>query len=91
MCVKYSQIDSSLNWFSVKDKHRTLLRMNNNERPAIEIEVTITDFDGCKLTFSDYQIGDAPLLILNALLNKDIVFYQKEDLYVLYLFYISII
>jgi hypothetical protein len=83
MFVKYVGFDHSPTCFSIKEKHRTLLRMDNDDRPAIHVEVTITDFGGDKITFGDYQIGDAPLLIVNALLNENIAFSQKEDLYYL--------
>jgi hypothetical protein len=53
--------------------------MNDKECPAIHVEVTATDFDGYKVIFGDYKIGDAPLLIVNALLDKTISFCQKDD------------
>jgi hypothetical protein len=89
MCVRYSQINSSPTFFSIKEKHQTLLRMDNYDRPAIHVGVSLTEFDGYKVIFKDYKIGDAPVLIVNALLDDDITLSQKEDLYYLsfYLFY----
>jgi hypothetical protein len=81
MYVRYTGDTLSSSCFSIKDKHRTLLRMNDEERPAIHVEVTATDFDGYKVIFGDYKIGDAPLLIVNGLLNKSISFCQKDDVY----------
>ncbi|CAF1393446.1 unnamed protein product [Rotaria sordida] len=81
MCVRYLGGTLSASCFSIKDKHRTLLRMDDIERPALHVEVTVTDYDGFKINFSDYKIGDAPLLIVNSLLNQSISFCQKEDLH----------
>jgi len=86
MCVRYSEINSSPTFFSIKEKHQTLLRMNNDDRPAIHVEVSLTEFDGYKVIFGDYKNGDAPILIVNTLLNENIYFSQKEDLYYLYFY-----
>ncbi|CAF4893614.1 unnamed protein product, partial [Rotaria sp. Silwood1] len=82
MYVRYLGGIVSASCFSIKDKHRTLLRMDDIERPALHVEVTVTDYDGFKINFSDYKIGDAPLLIVNSLLNQSISFCQKEDLHI---------
>lgn len=60
-------------------KHRTLLRMEDEERPAIMVEVTATDFDGVKVVIEDYKIGDAPLLMVNCLTDADISICQVND------------
>lgn len=60
-------------------KHRTLLQMDDEERPAIYVEVTATDFDGVRVIFSDYKIGDAPLLIVNGLKKDPITFCQVDN------------
>ncbi|CAF1173038.1 unnamed protein product [Adineta ricciae] len=65
---------------SIKDKHRTLLHMNDEERPALHVEVVSTDFDGFRIIFGDYQNGDAAVLIVNTLLNQPISFQQKDHL-----------
>jgi len=55
------------------------LRINDSERPALHVEVSANDFDGYQVNFNDYQIVDAPLLILNALDQSTISFAQKDD------------
>jgi hypothetical protein len=60
--------------------------MDNYDRPAIHVEVSLTEFDGYKVIFGDYKIGNAPVLIVNALLNADITLSQKEDLYYFYFY-----
>jgi hypothetical protein len=82
LCVRHAGTNFLSSCFSVEDKHRTLLRMNDVERPALHVEVTVTDFDGYKVIFEDYKIGDAPLLIVNTLLGQPISFCQKDDLYI---------
>ncbi len=37
--------------------------MNDNERAALHVEVNATDFDGYRVSFGDYKIGDCPILI----------------------------
>ena len=46
--------------------------MNDDERPALHVEVNATDFDGYRVIFGDYKIGDAPVLIVNSLINQSI-------------------
>jgi hypothetical protein len=82
LCVRHAGTNFLSSCFSVEDKHRTLLRMNDVERPALHVEVIATDFDGYKVIFGDYKIGDAPLLIVNSLLGQSISFYQKDDSYI---------
>jgi hypothetical protein len=82
MCVKYHGKSSSPVYFSVKEKQRILLRMNSMDNPAIHLEVNANDFDGYKLIFGDYQNSDAPLLIVDALINQSICFAQKDHLYI---------
>ncbi|CAF3775950.1 unnamed protein product, partial [Rotaria magnacalcarata] len=65
--------------FLINLKHRTLLRMNDEERPAIHVEVTVTDFDGVRIIFEDYRVGDAPILVVNCLKNYPISFCQNDD------------
>ena len=60
-------------------KHRTLLQMDDEERPAIYVEVTATDFDGVRVIFSDYKIGDAPILVVNCLKKDPVTFCQVEN------------
>ncbi|UJR16774.1 hypothetical protein I4U23_003674 [Adineta vaga] len=65
--------------FPMYDRHRTLLRMNDADYPAIHVEVTIIETLGIHIIFSDYQSGDAPLLLLNCLRNHSILYGQEED------------
>lgn len=53
--------------------------MNDEERPAIYVEVSATEFDGVRVIFADYKIGDAPLLIVNCLSKETISFNQIHD------------
>ena len=62
MRVRYTHNRVTSSPFMMNQKHRTLLRMDDEERPAIYVEVTATDFDGVRVIFGDYKIGDAPLL-----------------------------
>ncbi len=78
--MRYYEEKSSLNSFSIKNKDRILLKMNSLINPVIHVEITATDFDGYKIIFNNYRIGDAPLLIVNGLLNTNISFSQKDDL-----------
>jgi len=56
--------------------------MNDDERPAIYVEVTATDFDGVRVIFADYKIGDAPLLVVNCLSKDPVSFCQMDDMFV---------
>jgi hypothetical protein len=80
MRVRYTDNQITSNPFLTKEKHRTLLRMNDEERPAIHVEVTATDFDGVRVIFSDYKIGDAPLLIVNYLKKDPVSFCQIDHM-----------
>jgi hypothetical protein len=64
----------------INQKHRTLLRMDDEERPAMYVEVTATDFEGIRVIFGDYKIGDAPLLVVNGLKNDPISLCQVGDM-----------
>ncbi|CAF5173851.1 unnamed protein product [Rotaria magnacalcarata] len=77
--IRYAVNQITSSPFEMNQKHRTLLRMHDEERPAILIEITATDFDGVKIIFEDYKIGDAPLLIVNCLLNDLVSFCQAND------------
>ncbi|CAF3768117.1 unnamed protein product [Adineta steineri] len=79
MRVRYSHNIQASCGFSINDKHRTLLYMNDEELPAIDVQINITDFDGYRIVFSDYKNGDAPILIVNTLINQSITFNQKGD------------
>ena len=77
---KHNQITSVP--FKINAKHRTLLRMEDEEQSALHVEVTATDFNGVRVIFQDYQIGDAPVLIVNSL-EKELNFSQVDDMFVL--------
>jgi hypothetical protein len=79
MCVRYSHNIQAFTCFPINNKHRTLLHMNDEQLPAIDVQVTVTDFDGYRVVFSDYKNGDAPLLLVNTLINQSITFCQLED------------
>ncbi|CAF2933999.1 unnamed protein product [Rotaria sp. Silwood2] len=79
MRVRYTNNRVTSCPFVMNDKHRTLLRMDDEERPAINVEVTATDFDGIRVIFGDYKIGDAPVLLVNCLQNDSIAFCQVDD------------
>ena len=49
MRVRYTRNRVTSNPFMINQKHRTLLRMDDEERPAIYVEVTATDFDGVRV------------------------------------------
>ncbi|CAF3586652.1 unnamed protein product [Adineta steineri] len=79
MRVRYTHNQIASTPFLFKQKHRTLLRMDDEERPAINVEVNATDFDGVRVIFGDYKVGDAPLLIVNCLKTESITFCQRDD------------
>ncbi|CAF3245400.1 unnamed protein product [Rotaria sp. Silwood2] len=80
MCVRYTHNRISSTAFSFTQKHRTLLYMNDEERPALQVEVIATDFDGFRVVFGDYKIGDAPVLLVNCLKYLPIGFCQATDM-----------
>lgn len=80
MRVRYAHNLVSSSPFMMNQKHRTLLRMDDEERPAIYVEVTATDFDGVRVIFGDYKIGDAPVLVVNCLKNDPVSFCQVDDM-----------
>ena len=79
MRVRYTHNQIISNPFLTNQKHRTLLRMEDDERPAIYVEVTATEFDGVRVIFGDYKIGDAPLLVVNCLQKDPVTFCQVND------------
>jgi hypothetical protein len=79
MRVRYTDNQITSSPFVINQKHRTLLRMEDEERPAIYVEVTATDFDGVRVIFSDYKIGDAPLLVVNCLQKDPVSFCQVDN------------
>jgi hypothetical protein len=80
VCVRYKHNHATSSPFMINQKHRTLLRMNDEERPAIYVQVLPTDFDGITIIFNDYQIGDAALLIVNSLINYPISFSELNHM-----------
>ncbi|CAF5098415.1 unnamed protein product, partial [Rotaria sp. Silwood1] len=79
MRVRYTNNRVTSHPFVMNDKHRTLLRMDDEERPAIYVEVIATDFDGVRVIFGDYKIGDAPILLVNCLKDDSLAFCQVHD------------
>ncbi|CAF0751812.1 unnamed protein product [Rotaria sordida] len=80
MRVRYTHNRVTSRPFLMNEKHRTLLHMEDTERPAIYVEVTATDFDGVRVIFGDYKIGDAPVLLVNCLKDESIAFSQADDI-----------
>ncbi len=80
MRVRYAHNRLSSTSFVMNNKHRTLLHMNDVERPALYVEVTANDFDGIRIVFSDYKIGDVPVVLVNCLRNQSVAFTQREDM-----------
>jgi hypothetical protein len=80
MRVRYTQNQGKPTSFLTNQKHRTLLRMDDEERPAMYVEVAATDFDGVRVIFGDYKIGDAPLLVVNCLQKDPVSFCQADDM-----------
>ncbi|CAF4959633.1 unnamed protein product, partial [Rotaria sp. Silwood1] len=79
MRVRYAHNRISSTAFSFTQKHRTLLHMDDEERPALQVEVIATDFDGFRVVFGDYKIGDAPVLLVNCLKYLPVAFCQAND------------
>jgi hypothetical protein len=63
----------------VNKKNRTLLRMDDSQSPAIFVEVIATEFEGYRIIFQDYQVGDAPVLIVNGLPDENLIFCQADE------------
>ncbi|CAF3918749.1 unnamed protein product, partial [Rotaria sordida] len=79
MRVRYTHNRISSTAFVFNQKHRTLLRMDDEERPALQVEIIATDFDGFRIVFGDYTIGDSPVLLVNCLKHLPIALSQAED------------
>ena len=79
MRIRYSNKQILSSPFKINEQHRTLLRMNDEQYPAIFVEVRATEFDGVRVIFQDYKIGDAPVLIINCLRTDVVSFCQKND------------
>ncbi|CAF4737256.1 unnamed protein product [Rotaria sp. Silwood2] len=79
MHVRYTHNRISSTAFAFNQKHRTLLRMDDEERPALQVEVIATDFDGFRVVFGDYKIGDSPVLLVNCLKYVPVAFCQAND------------
>ena len=80
MRVRYASNHVTSYPFMINQKHRTLLHMNDDERSAIHVEITIDDFDGVRIIFEDYKIGYAPVLIVNNFQTDLISFGQVDDM-----------
>ncbi|CAF3776716.1 unnamed protein product, partial [Rotaria sp. Silwood1] len=74
MCVRYKHNCATSSPFMMNEKYRTLLPMNDKERPVIYVEISATNFDGLRVIFGDYKIDDAPLLVVNCLKNDSVSF-----------------
>lgn len=65
--------------FPIDHRQQTLLRMDDRHRSALHVEVSFIDSVGIHIVFSDYHLGDAPVLLINCLTNQSIVFGQDEQ------------
>ncbi|CAF3406435.1 unnamed protein product [Rotaria socialis] len=74
MCDHYKHSRAASSSFMMNEKYRTLLRMNDKERPVIYVRVSAANFDGLRVIFGDYKIDDAPLLVNNCLKNDSVSF-----------------
>ncbi|CAF4868676.1 unnamed protein product, partial [Rotaria socialis] len=74
MCDHYKHSRAASSSFMMNEKYRTLLRMNDKERPVIYVRVSAANFDGLRVIFGDYKIDDAPLLVINCLKNDSVSF-----------------
>ncbi|CAM4941103.1 unnamed protein product [Rotaria socialis] len=74
MCDHYKHSRAASSSFMMNEKYRTLLRMNDKERPVIYMRVSAANFDGLRVIFGDYKIDDAPLLVNNCLKNDSVSF-----------------
>ncbi|CAF5055056.1 unnamed protein product, partial [Rotaria sp. Silwood1] len=72
MCVRYKHNRATSSPFMMNEKYRTLLSMNDKERPVIYVEVSATNFDSLRVIFGDYKIDDASLLVVNCLKNDSV-------------------
>jgi len=80
MRVRYTHNRLATTTFKFNSKQRTLLRMDDEERPALESDIIATDFDGFRIVFGDYKINDSPVLLVNCLKNRPVTFCQVEDM-----------
>ncbi|CAF3870792.1 unnamed protein product [Adineta steineri] len=80
MRVRYAHNHLAISTFVFKEKQRTLLHMDDRERPALQTDVVISDNSGCRIVFGDYKIGDSPILLVNCLKKRPITFCQSEDI-----------
>ncbi len=78
MCIRYVHNRLASAKFRMNNKHRILLRMNDEDRPALLVEVIVTSFYGIYITFSDYKISDAPILLVNCFRNQSVTYCQVE-------------
>ena len=79
MRIRYSDNQILSSPFKINQQHQTLLRMNDEQRPAIFVEVRATEFDGVRVIFQDYKIGDASVLIVNCVKTDVVSFCQEND------------
>ena len=65
--------------FPIHYRHQSLLRMDDRDRSALHVDVSFIDSIGIHIVFSDYHLGDAPVLLINCLTHQSIVIGQKEQ------------
>ena len=66
--------------FPVNEKSRRLIRWDDPEQPGIHVEIIATDSDGYRIIFTDYQLIDVPVLLINCSREQSISFAQQDHL-----------
>ena len=66
--------------FPVNEKSRRLIRWDDPEQPGIQVEIIATDTDGYRILFTDYQLIDVPVLLINCLREQSISFAQQNHM-----------
>jgi hypothetical protein len=80
MRVRHTHNRLAASTFVFKDKQRMLLHMDDEERPALQMDVVATDYDGFRIVFGDYKTADSPVLLVNCLKKQSVAFCQVEDM-----------
>lgn len=78
LSVRYQHNQVESRPFKIDQPHRTLLKMNDEQRSALFVEVIESDAKSLRIIFHDYKVGDAPLLVINRL-TEDITLTQTDD------------
>ncbi|XP_055373962.1 intermembrane lipid transfer protein Vps13 [Condylostylus longicornis] len=63
--------------FPYDEGHHTLLKLDNSVFGAVNVDVQVTE-GGTYITFKQYNVGDAPGLLINHT-NSSIIYWEKKD------------